>query len=855
MFGLAKFTISFLLQRKLRSVLTIIGIVLGTALIFSIQITKQSTIASLSSLVSDLSGSADIQITGASSGGFKEQEFEKIRNTAGIKSAVPSLTRLTFIIFKKKNKSNVVSSEKDQVQILGVDPAVDRKFRNYDLTRGRFLRSNERKAEVLLVESWATDRGLRVNDDIKIATSDGAKTFKITGLISKKGPGNVYDGSIAFINLSTAQDSFYMNGLVNQVDIKAKKNYKVTTIIRSLKDKLDSSYIVERPQSKGSSIETTTQGLLQAFNSFGILALLVGAFVVFNTMNMSISERRKQIGLLRSIGATRNQIMLMILIEALFFGIIGSLIGLFVGRFIAQATSSATASIYKTVANDIYVPFSGAMTAFLAGVIASVIAAITPAWQASSTSPISATKEELLKGRGWVEKKGWILGIVLLIISGLILIIASNIDAKIELFNVAMILLFIGVALVTVQLIIPLSKIVSPPFKLLFNPEGFFAQQNVARNKSRSSLASVIVTMGLVLIISAGAISKSDKYFVKNWLDSVVRVDLFVRTPVPFNPTATGAYPRMRLNFINKIKKVNGVDYVTPVSFLSTRGLGRDLFTIFVEPEGWKKTSRLTLEEGDPDKALKDLANPKNIVITSTISAKDKLHIGDHIKIKTNKGNINFKIVGVVAELANDGYTVYLSRSTLKKYFNIAGVDTFNILAKKGYNIETLKKKLRKEVGNPYSLLVISGLDLRKDINKSVDQFLSMLSSMALIAVLVSSLGIINTLTMNVLERIREIGVLRATGMTRMQVAKVIIAEGGIIGASGGIIGILLGLVVSRVVIVIANLSSGFPLKYFVPIESIEVAAIISIAVSTIASIYPAYKASKINVIKAVQYE
>lgn len=841
-----KLATQYLLARKMRSLLTAMGVATGAALLFAILITKQTTVNSFVSLVNDLSGSSDIQVTGPSKSGFPLRTIDKIKGINGVAAYEPSIIQMTFI-----QKSN----SPERLQIIGVRPDTDKEFRGYTLNKGNFLK-NSRTKELILVESWASDHNVNLGDNVLLAASDGKAEFKVVGLIAAKGIGKVMGGAVGIISLGNAQTVFRLPDKATQIDIKTDSKKDIAAIINNLKKRLGNSYVVERPSDKGTTVQDSTKGMMDGFDAFSLLALLAGGFVVFNTISLNLSERIKQIGILKLIGATRMQILVLVFMEAFLLAICGSILGLIIGYFFAKGMTSATGAVYRVPIENFSIPRDAPLTVFLVSIFGSLIASLQPALHIASIKPIAALRTDFLRTKAWLENKGYLLGLVFILISLTLLIYSAGFNPQLVILNSAMLILFVGVAFFSIILIGPWVDLTSQINGALFRNEGFIAGRNISRNKTRVALAAITIIMGLSLYIAAGEMRLSNKHFVKTWLDSVVQVDLFIRNPVPFDAAQAGNYPRVSLDHIKTIKQIDGVEFVSPTTILPTKEKsGKDIFTVFVNPQGWKRTSRLRLEQGDPDEAIKKLGQGDYIIISSTISRKMKLDVGDHFELKTNDGYKKFEIAGVGAELANNGFSCYLSRDSLKKYYGIDTADSFNVLVKKGYDKTKVRQELNEKIAKPLNFAVISGEDLRADINKSIDLFLALLTSISWIALVIAALAIINILSMSVIERKRELGVLRALGATRGQVVKMIISEGITVGFFGGALGALLGVSVAWVVILITNVDSGLPFKFFLPIQYMLSSFLIAICVSAVASLYPAYLASKVDVIAAVQYE
>ena len=808
----------------------------------AVAITNDTIVKSFQDTIDDLSGSADLNVTSVSRGPFDESILSTVKKVEGVESAVAKMSKFAL----------VDAGEDDQfLRVVGVEPGDDGLFRRYQFELGGYF---SRGDEVLLERSWAKERGIKLGDKIKIAAASRSVSFKVAGLLKKIGPGAVDNGAVAFISLSRAQKLFSLPDKVTGIDVKSDFG-DTKKVKRALKKELGDGYLVTRPSEKGAIIEEATKGVMGAFGSFGNLALFIGAFVVFNTMLMSVSERLGEIGALRLIGASRSQVFRVIIFETVIYGVIGSALGIGLGIFLGKGLAGQVGSIYNIDVASVAVPLDWSLLAFFIGVAASFVAGAQPALKASMVQPVEVSRLKLGQSTGFISRHGWILGI-LFISSGIALFMSPlKNDYGTIVFSVSSALIFLGASFFSVSLVVILNALLAPLSKAIFKVEGRLAKDSIDRGRSRTALAVVTLLASLSMIIAAGELRLADNKFLDNWMAAIIPFDLSIRTPLPMNVTEVNKYIPIDISLKDKILKVEGVAHVNPIKFELAKGLGRDLFIITTEGSSWKHTSNLKFDEGDRDKALDEFDKGGSVMISSTISRAEDLHAGDKIKMKTPSGWQEFEISGIFPEIANDGYVVYASRHDQIKFWKDPSVDGFDIALEPGADLDKTKASLEKLVAGISGLEVVTGKDIRDEIRDSVNQFLAILNALVVVAVIVTTLGIVNTLAMSVYERVREIGIVRAIGTSRRQVMKMVIAEAAIIGMMGAILGVVVGLAVSWGIVVIAQLVGGWNVPYVFPGNYLIAAVAISVFVTILASIYPARVAAKIDIVKAVQYE
>jgi len=841
---LANLAFRSIVSKKLRSFLTVMGIAIGVSLIFAVAITNQAIVGSFVNVVQDLSGASDLQVNDVSAGYFDQSVISKASATPGVAEAAPIVSR--HVIISANGKS-------DNIRLTGVDIDKEKRFRNYRFAKGRFLPRSGRS--ILLVKSWADKRGLSLNDSVYLQGKVERVKFKIVGLLKKVGPGAADNGAVAIIELSRAQDLFGIPKKLTQIDVKVAPDVKVASVKRRLRKNIPVGYDVKRPEEKGASIEAVTKGMMSAFSSFGSLALFIGAFVVFNTMMMSVAERRREMGLLRLVGADRRQILEVILLESVVFGILGSVIGLFLGKLLATSLAQQVAAVYHISLTKVTTPFGWAVASGAIGIVVSVFAGLQPAWRASVVTPIEAVRGDRGVGRNRLARYGWLPGLILIAIGIAVYLSPLKERNGALAFDIGSALIFLGMALFSLLLVRILTYILAPLVKAIFGNEGRLAVDSIKRELPRAALAVVTLMVSLSMIIASGELGMADRAFLNNWIEAAMPFDVSVRTPLPLSIVDINKYTPVDVGLRKKLIKVKGVEEVAPVKFILAKGLKRDLFVISIAAKSWRRTTDVKFEEGDKKKTLDTFDRGGKVMISSTITSKNGLHAGDKLRLKTPSGWRYFKVGGVFPTVANDGYVVYISRHDQIKYWHDLSTDGFNVTLKARAGLESTIKRIKKVVVGQSGVEVLSGRDIRQEVRNSVNGFLSVVNALVWLALAVTVLGIINTLAMSVAERIREIGVLRAIGSSRLQIGKMIFAEAGVLGLMGAILGIVSGLLVAWQLVVISQLVGGWKVPFIFPTLYLWLAVIMSVGVSLLSSLLPAREAARVDIVKAVQWE
>jgi putative ABC transport system permease protein len=257
----------------------------------------------------------------------------------------------------------------------------------------------------------------------------------------------------------------------------------------------------------------------------------------------------------------------------------------------------------------------------------------------------------------------------------------------------------------------------------------------------------------------------------------------------------------------------------------------------------------------DPQQAIRNLSEKPTVFISSVLAEKYHLAVGDSIRLRAKKGFVDFQIAGMVVDFYNQGLVVQGSWETMRRFFNIRDPGVFLVKIKDGQSVDSLLNLIDSQYGRRYHLSLISNESIRARVGTLMDQAFSMFDVMALISIVVGSLGVINTLSMSVIERTREIGMLRAIGTTRGQIVRMVLAEAGLMGMIGGILGLATGVILARILFIGMTTMSGYELTFTLPPDGLVISLIVALIVSQLAAIPPALRAARVRIIEALQYE
>ncbi len=396
MLGIVRFALSALQARPSRTLLTLCAIILGAGVILAISITNQSTLDSVLSLFNETSGQAQLIVASATSDeeGFPDSARSRIVNIPGVEAAVPSVQVQAPLIDERPSSGlsvNMFGDLAGGVTIFGIEPALDLLARQYTIIDGEFLSPDLGAYDVVLVKDYADQQGFKVGSEMTLLTPNGPVSLRVVGLMSKEGAGQTNSGAFGVVPLLAVQEIFNRTGHLDQIDIVAAPESATVAgldlLQNSLQARLGEKYLVTFPAARGESVTQRLDTYRLGFSFFSAIALFVGAFLIYNAFSMTIVERTREIGMLRTIGMTWRQVAAQVLIEAAVLGATGAVLGVGFGYLLSRVLIWTMEVLLSLSVKQIKLPPTGIATSVLVAVAVTLVSAAIPAWQAAASRP------------------------------------------------------------------------------------------------------------------------------------------------------------------------------------------------------------------------------------------------------------------------------------------------------------------------------------------------------------------------------------------------------------------------------------------------------------------------------------
>lgn len=842
--------------RLQRTILTAVGIVLGVGIVFGVITLSNTMSGTFTNLFSKAYGAADLTVT--ASGGndsFNQKLLEKIRSDKDVKYAAPRLSLPASIIFKGKTRNGLPKVQ--SMRLFGVEPKSAAFATGFDLAEGRFPRSG---AELTLDEGTARSAGLKVGDEVRIGTPRGPVKAKLVGVL--RIPGGSF-GGIAFgmMPLPYVQKEFSKPGKISGVAVQAQSGVPVKSLQKQLSRKLGNGLQVEQSATRTAEVNSQFQGFKIALLFFAGTALFVGAFLVFNALSMTILERTRELGMLRALGSTRAMIARSVILEAAILGVFGSLAGLLFGYGMARGLIFLFGKAFLFEITSLSVSPFALVSAVAVGIIITVLAALYPALRAGRVSPVEAMRARSgivgsSKKRGHISRLAPLVGL-LLIGAGVpwTYHLAKNLSAQLQGLVYASgiagtVATFLGVSFIIPSLIRPLAAAITPILRLLFGVEGRMAAANATRNRGRTALTASALMIGISLVIAFATLGGSVLGSIRAYLEGSLGSD-YVIEPATSNSNNITFSPKLA----GRVKKLPGVEKTTSIAS-TFESKGSQVFFVFGLDKDYPDIFRINYTPGSKSSrnAFSKLQNGQALV-GKQLASSHKLKVGSKVTIPGPSGPRKYRVAGIVAnDILGGGSGVYLSRNTLAHDFNESAAGFLAIKAKPVSNREVLSQKIQHILRNYPQFRLYSNAEWKARIESQFNRQYVFFYAIMGVSVAVSAFGVVNTLSMSVFERTREIGILRAIGTTKLQVGRLVVDEGVVISLIGCILGIILGSLLGYL-FVRGSGASGFDINYYYPTRPTLYALLAGLAIGVFAGLLPARSATKKDIVEAVQYE
>ena len=847
-----------ILREKIRTTLTILGIAVGVAVVVAIQLANQSALRAFRESVDAIAGRANYQIV-------PDVESIDERALLALQPLWSEGARFAPVIDIEGVMDDAVP-----MRLLAVDLLSDLHFRDYRYARidverqpqsppatvatGEGTRRSTElyfalfQADALILPApLARERGLDIGSRVTLNFRAQRRMFVVRGLLEAEGPATAFNGNVAICDIATAQRAFGMTGRLSRIDLLLPDERLVSRI------RVPPGARIERPSRRNERVEK----MLRAFrvNLFALagVALLVGMFLVYNTVLISILRRRKDVGVLKTLGTAPRQIFLAFLGEGLLFGAIGSALGIALGNLLASGILHA---VGRTI-NTLYVATAPQAVTLTPGVIAlgitvgttlSLLSAVQPALEAARVRPNAMIRPGLQQRIARPRLLATLA--VLCFVAGALVSRIPPIGGIAVAGYVAVLLVVAGFSLLAPWVVQTTSRLFAPLFDRMFGIVGRLAAVSLPASLRRTSIASAALSLATGMMIAVALMVGSFRETVRIWVNQTVSSDLWLRPSKGLSNAQVALFPAEVGDLVEQVPFVANAD----------RARGRDMLygdTIITVGSG---EFDIAAARGDlpmvtprsARTALLEAVRRRGVVVSESLALKFGKGVGDSIELAQRR----FPITGIYRDYSNDRGVVVMDRPLYIETFHDDAINTIVVYLKPGTKLAHARRELERRFGPKYGAFVVTNGEVKAEVMKIFDQTFMITYALLGVAIVVAVLGVVNTLAALILERSRELALLRITGLSIGELRTMIVLESSLLGVASTAAGLVMGYALSWILIYVINRQSfGWTIDFHVPVGLIVASLAVTLLASALAGLAPARLAQRIDIATAIKAE
>ncbi|MCU0715138.1 MAG: ABC transporter permease [Pirellula sp.] len=844
-------------SRPLRSLLTLLSVVIGVSAIVATSLASNSARLAQEAMVQSVTGKASLEIEAVGGASFDGKPLEFVAKLDSVQVASPILRRFSNMQIVRANESDEQAKKREddkpisyRVQLLGVIPDLDKQVRGYTVVEGKGLTYEESDRQSVLIDAgFAQSARIQVGTQIRLLTRSFGQNATVIGLIKANDASAGLQSGLVVGQLRTIQRWSQANGKVDAVQVVLNPDAKPGEVMAEIAKQLPEGIKVREPALRSQVAGESTIAMQQGLRLATAFALLISAFIIYNTFQMNVGERRRQLGILRSMGALRKQLLWMIVREGLWLGAIGIVLGCVVGYFGASLLNQSTSKLLQISIPQSPWSIWPYLSASIAGLVVAFIGAFFPAFRASQLSPAEAMRV-VAAGEFGSSRVGWLVfGTTMITVGGLtqFLSVTGIIDVSHAITGA--VVMIVGIIFLLPGVISDLTDWVAKLISPVLKTEAQLARRQILRHRGRSSL-----TIGIVFIAMSTGLGMASTILdnignVEGWYQRAIIGDFFIRAAMP--DMNSGQSADMPDGLTEQVAAMPGVDVVDTLRFVRAR-TGENSVVVVVRKFNSTSQDYFDLIEGEEKEVMEGVQKGK-VVLGSVLSQRLNLHRGDTIPLETNDGSSDLEVIGVTNEYIAGGLTLYLEAENAKRLLNVDGTDVI-VVKSKPEALRSLEEQLRK-LCDETGLMFQSYADLVKVIRDTLNGVVGGLWAVLILGSIIAAFGLINTLAMNILEQTREIGMLRVVAMTRQQVRRMIFAQALIMGLIGIVPGVLTGVWISYLINLTTMQVTGHDVAFKIYPWLLGGGLLFELLVVIVASWIPAERAARINLSTALQYE
>lgn len=810
--------------------LLILGVALGVAVVVSVDLANTSAGRAFSLSVENVTGRTTHHIIGGPTG-FPESLYTELRLDLGIRASAPAM-------------EGYVEARGETLRLLGLDPFAEAGFRGEvsGVTQENAERLITDPAAMLMAETTARRMGIEPGDSLLLEVPGQVREMTVVGLLSAEGQSDAAMEGLVIADIATAQETLGRIGRLDRIDLILPEGDPSVSAIEAW---LPPGVKLVTAQARSSATSQMTRAFRLNLQSMSFLALIVGMFLIYNTMTFAVLRRRNMIGTLRVLGVTRQEVFVQVLIEAVLVGLVGTVVGLALGYLLAQGlvrmvTSTINDLYFVLVVNQLLVSPLPFVKGLALGVGASIAAAIPPALEATWSPPQTAQRRSIVESRVHVLVR-W------LFVGGLLIMLAAwgllGLPSKSLILGfAAMFLLILGFSLATPVLVIIVARLAGRLFGLVAGIPGRLSARGVAVALSRTGIAIAALCVAVSATVGVGVMIGSFRATVDDWITQTLQSDIYVSVPHPVASRADGTLPPEVRGRLDRIEGITGMTLRRLVQVESP--MGPTQLLAIQPPENTFRGYRL--KKGDPNTLWPPFEKGEVVLVSEPYAYRHEVTVGDRVSLMTASGLEEFKVGGVFYDYSADQGMVMMHLNQYQQHWNDPDISSVGLDIEAGTSVDAVLADIRAELADIPRVLVRATGEIRETSLDVFDRTFTITNVLRMLATLVAFVGVLSAMMALQLERTRELAVLRATGITPRQLWGMVSTQTGLMGLTAGLLALPLGLLMSSVLIDVINTRSfGWSMQTTIPWHTLGEALLIALGAALLAGIYPAWRMAR----------
>lgn len=830
-----------LLRDKFISILSIIGVALSVGLFVGVKISSDSAIHSFENEVKSMSTYTNYQIIDSKGIDFYEGVFERIYSIN--KDSLPLIKTFGYI-----PKWHEIVDINGILIIKAIKYFGDIKKGDVNI-EGLYKDLNS----VLITKKFSDKYSLKVGDDIQLVVYDRLYQLRIAGIVDS----DFILENTFIMDLGNFQEYFDKVGFLSKIEIFSSDE-DLERIVQVLPEDL-------RVESKEESLKNKkalTSSFRQNLQFVSFISILVGIFLLYNTIFITVVKRRTEIGILRGLGAEKRTIQELFIVQGLIIGIIGSLIGILIGKMLSHISvkivEKTLVTMYiTTTISEPYIKMVDIILFLLVGIFISLSASFIPAYEASKIKPNESIKEGSFEVRFKRYNSLFLTSGFALFILGLCISCYDYFKTPYDfpfLSYTGILLVILGFTLISPFYLMCFIRILKKPIELLFKFNGKIVIGDMNGNIYRFSVALMSVAISCALIIAIFILIYSLRSSLEKWINKNIVADIYIK---PASCLSNYCFYPLSDEIIDIVKDFDEVAGIDRFRALNIDFNNKKVIAGFADISIKRKYYSKRYFDEKYDNVLREMEGDGQVVsISEYIALKYNLRVGDTINIKTPQGDKGFKIVDISSSYSTTSGFLYFDRKWLRRYWNLDDTTQFSIYVKEGVNVDSFIEKLKRRLLPVYSLEIMDNQELRDKIMVIFNRSFAITYAIETISIIISIIGLVNTLLALVFERKREISIIRYLGGTWRQIEKNFVLTSGTISILGLILGSLIGFLISLIFINVVNkISFGWEIHLKIPYFYISIVMCTLFLVSLMAGILPSRVAKRVDPKSFITFE